>query len=62
MTYTEYRKSFKTVDEFRKAFGQLPEDDARSMIAADNCPNFIKACLITAWRSAHQEWLKSSRN
>lgn len=62
MTYTEYRNSFKNVDEFRKAFGQLSEDEAKAIIAADSCPNFIKACIITTWRSAHREWLKNSKD
>ncbi len=60
MTYTEYRNSFKTVEEFKKAFGQLPEKEARSIIVADNCPTFIKACIITTWRALHQEWQKSN--
>ena len=32
MTYTEFRGSFKSVEEFKKALGRLTEEEARAHI------------------------------
>lgn len=58
LNYTEYRSHFKTVEEFNRAFGQLSEEEAEAFISAGNYPTFIKACMITAWSRARQEYLK----
>ena len=58
MNYTEYRKQFQTAEEFNRGFGQLPEKEVKVLISAEDCPAFVKACMITAWNRARQEYLK----
>ena len=55
MTYSEYRNQFKTVEEFRCSFGKLTEEDARSLIAAENMSTTIKAAIMSTWRMARKE-------
>ena len=33
MTYTQFRDKFKSVEEFRKAFGKLTEEEALKIIS-----------------------------
>lgn len=54
MTYSEYRKQFKSVEEFRCAFGKLTEE-ARALISAENASVSIKAAAFTTWRMAKKE-------
>ena len=60
MTYTEFKGSFNTVDEFRKAFGKLPEEQARMLVFAENQPAFIKAAMMTTWQDSRREYLEGS--
>ena len=36
MTYSEYRHSFATTEEFMKVFGKLSEEEANALISAAN--------------------------
>ncbi len=36
MTYSEYRHSFATTEEFMKVFGKLSEEEANALISATN--------------------------
>ena len=58
MTYTQFRDKFKSVEEFRKAFGKLTEEEARALISAENCATFIKAQMFSTWESARAEYEK----
>ena len=55
MTYSEYRKQFKSVEEFKCAFGKLTEEEARSLISAENAPVTVKAAAFTTWQMAKKE-------
>ena len=55
MTYSEYRKQFKSVEEFRCAFGKLTEEEARALISAENASVSIKAAAFTTWQMAKKE-------
>ena len=55
MTYSEYRAQFRKDETFRKAFGQLTEDEARALIDAERCAIHIKACMMSTWRKAKKE-------
>ena len=48
MTYSEYRKQFKSVEEFKCAFGKLTEEEARALISAENASVSIKAAMKEA--------------
>lgn len=60
MTYSKYRAKFKTVEEFKKAFGRLSEEEARALIDAESCATHIKAQMFSTWRSARAEYEKQS--
>lgn len=53
-SHSEYRNQFKTVEEFRCAFGKLSEE-AYALIAAKKAPVTIKAAAFTTWRMAKKE-------
>ncbi len=55
MTFSEYRKKFSSVEEFRREFGGLSREEAREMISAELCPNAIKACMMSTWHQARRE-------
>lgn len=55
MTYSEYRKQFKSVEEFRRAFGKLTEEEAHALIAAEKASVSIKAAIFTTWQMAKKE-------
>lgn len=55
MTYSEFRKQFKTVDEFRKVLGKLSEEEVRALIVSEERPELVKACIVDTWRSTSQE-------
>ena len=55
MTYSEYRNQFKTVEEFRHAFGELTEEEARALISAENSSTMVKAAMMTTWRMSKKE-------
>ena len=62
MTYSEYRSQFKTVAEFRCAFGKLTEEEeARALIAAENTSTTGKAARMSTWRMAKKEVPDESR-
>ncbi len=56
MTYSEYRRSFATTEEFIQAFGKLSEEEANDLISAANVPKHVKACMITTWRKAKDQY------
>ena len=58
MTYTQFRDKFKSVEEFRKAFGKLTKEEAKALICAENCATFIKAQMFSTWESARAEYEK----
>lgn len=55
MTYSEYRKQFKSVEEFRRAFGKLTEEEAHALIAAEKAPVTVKAAAFTTWKMVKKE-------
>lgn len=61
MTYTEYRNQFKTVEEFRRAFGELTEEEVRALISAENSSTMVKAAMMTTWCMAKKEVSDESR-
>ena len=56
MTFSEYRAKFRSVEKFRREFGKLTEDEARALIDAERCAIHIKACMMSTWRSAKEEY------
>jgi len=56
MTYSEYRHSFATTEEFMKVFGKLSEEEANALISATNVPTHVKACMITTRRKAKVQY------
>ena len=61
MTYSEYRNQFKTVEEFRCAFGKLTEEEARALIAAEKTSPTIRAAMMSTWQMARKEVSNESR-
>ena len=59
MTFSEYRDSFGSKEEFMQAFGRLSYEDAHALIDAEEAAPSIKACMMTTWRQA-RESLKNS--
>ena len=55
MTYSEYRKQFKSVEEFKRAFGKLTEEEARALISAEKTSTTVKAAMMTTWQMAKKE-------
>ena len=55
MDYREFRSQFKTVEEFNEAFGCLSEEEAMAMIRETETSAMVKACMATAWRTAHKK-------
>lgn len=55
MTYEEYRYSFKSVEEFKKAFAKLSEDKAYAFISTIKGSTTVKACAMSSWREAKKE-------
>ena len=62
MTYSEYRAKFRSVEKFRREFGKLTEDEARALIDAERCAIHIKACMMSTWRSAKEEYEATRKN
>lgn len=62
MTFSEYRAKFRSVEKFRREFGKLTEDEARALIDAERCAIHIKACMMSTWRSAKEEYEATLKN
>ncbi len=58
MTYSEYRRSFDSTEEFLKEFGKLSYDEARAIVSADQAPTHIKAAMMGAWYRAREQMRK----
>ena len=58
MTYSEYRRSFDSTEEFLKEFGKLSYDEARAIVSADQVPTHIKAAMMGAWYRAREQLLE----
>ena len=54
MTYSEYRRSFDSTEEFLREFGKLSYDEARAIVSADQAPIHIKAAMMGAWHRARE--------
>ncbi len=52
MTYSEYRYSFSTAEEFMQAFGKLSEKEAKELISTIEGSATIKASAFTTWTKA----------
>lgn len=52
MTYTEFRKTFNSKEDFLKALSLLSEDDVRKLIENENTSTTVKAAMITTWSQA----------
>lgn len=61
MTYSEYRRSFGSTEEFLKEFGKLSYDEARAIVSADQAPTHIKAAMMGAWYRAREQMRKEER-
>lgn len=55
MTFSEYRKQFNSVEEFKRALGKRTEEEAHAMIASDNSSTTVKAAMLDTWRMARKE-------
>jgi len=55
MTYSEYRHSFATTEEFMQAFGKLSEEEAKALISTVEGSSAIKACAFTTWNQARKK-------
>ena len=62
MTFSEYRAKFRSVEKFRREFGKLTEEEVHELLKHEHCANFIKACIMTTWRSAKEEYEASIKN
>ena len=62
MTYSEYRAKFRSADKFRREFGKLTEDEVHELLKHEHCANYIKACIMTTWHSAKEEYEASIKN
>ena len=56
MTYSEYRHSFATTEEFLQAFGKLSEEEAKELISTIEGSTTIKASAFTTWRQARKKF------
>ncbi len=56
MTYKDFRDSFDTVEDFKRAFGNLSEEEAHALIASATAPTHITACMFTTWKEAKKEY------
>ena len=54
-SHSEYRNQFKTVEEFKCAFGKLTEEETQALISAENASVSIKAAIFTTWQMAKKE-------
>jgi len=50
MTFSEYRASFKSEEEFREAFDRLSYDQAHALASTAEGSAMIKACIMTGWK------------
>ena len=55
MTYSEFRDSFASVEEFKKAFGKLSREEAYALISTIEGSTAIKASAVTTWENAKKE-------
>ena len=55
VTYSEYRRSFESTEEFLKEFGKLSYDEARAIVSADQAPTHIKAAMMGTWYRAKEQ-------
>lgn len=56
MTYSEFRSTFESVEEFRREFGSMSFEDACALISAEHASPSIKAAMIGSWRRAREEY------
>lgn len=61
MTYSEYRKQFKSAEAFKNAFGRITEKEARALISAERTSATVKAAMMSTWRMARKEVPDESR-
>lgn len=59
MTFSEYRDSFRSKEEFMQAFGRLTYENAHALIDAEEAAPSIKACMITTWRKVREQLMYS---
>ena len=52
MTYTEFRETFDSKEEFLKSLGLLSEDEIRKLIENENTSITVKVNMITTWQQA----------
>ena len=50
MTFSEYRASFNTVEEFEEVFSSLPFEQARELATTAEGSAMVKACIMSRWR------------
>lgn len=53
MTYSEYRNSFKSADEFLQAFGKMTYEEAHALAEAEEAATSTKASIMDTWRRAN---------
>ena len=56
MTYSEYRHSFATTEEFMQAFAKLSEEEAKELISTIKGSTTEKACAFTTWMKARKKY------
>ena len=50
ITYSEYRKRFRSVNDFLRHYQSLTEETVRKMIDLDEGNTTVKACMYSAWK------------
>jgi len=55
INYSTFRKQFKTMKEFRKAYSELSESEVRELIRNEHSNTVCKAAMYTAWLSCKKE-------
>jgi len=57
MDYYEFKRSFKSDEEWEVAYANLPEEEARRLILGCKDSSYLsQTCMISAWRNLHNKY------
>ena len=60
MNNSECRNSFDDVEDNRLEFGKLTYEEAHALVAAIDASTTIKACMMSVWHRAREEYEKNN--
>ena len=62
MTYSEYRNTFKSTEEFMESFGKLSEQEVNELISTMDGSASVKACAFSTWEEARERFIQEKEN